>query len=71
MSNKRTRYIIAILLCTNSIAFASPMKSDSVLITQSDGSSIWLIERGDEYYSWVETTDGTILDSKKVLINNN
>ena len=71
MSNKRTRYIIAILLCIDSIAFASPMKSDSVLITQPDGSSIWLIERGDEYYSWVETTDGTILDSKKVLINNN
>ena len=54
-------HVIVFLIFSVSLGFATPMKSDSVLVAQPNGNSIWLIERGDEYYSWVETTDGYVI----------
>lgn len=38
--------------------WAVPAYPNPIEIIQPDGSSLTIIQKGDEYYSWIETTDG-------------
>lgn len=40
-----------------------PAWPDSILINQSDGSSLWIYDMGDESYNWIESTDGYVIVS--------
>lgn len=49
------------------VLFADPACPDSILVTQPDGTKLWTIVHGDEFYNWRSTTDGNVLllDSKQ------
>ena len=46
--------------CTSTL-LADLAPRDSFMITQPDGTTLWLHERGDEFYHWEESTDGFVL----------
>ena len=47
--------------------FADPACPDSIQVIQPDGTKLWTIVHGDEFYNWRSTTDGNVLllDSKQ------
>lgn len=53
--------ILMILLLSSTFAFADLAPRDSFMITQPDGTTLWIHERGDEYFHWEETTDGFVI----------
>lgn len=61
-------FVTSLLLCGYGKSLAVPAYPDSVLITQADGTTLWLNQKGDEFYNWVETTDGYVItkDSNNV-----
>ena len=50
-----------LLLCSTSFLLADLAPRDSFLITQPDGTTLWVYECGDEYYHWEESTDGYVI----------
>lgn len=40
---------------------ADPAWPDSLCFNQPDSTTLWIIECGDEFYNWVETTDGYVI----------
>ncbi|MBO7455624.1 MAG: hypothetical protein J6T76_04400 [Paludibacteraceae bacterium] len=57
----RENVLIVIVLLCNIAINAAPAWPDSVLVNQSDGTNLWVYDRGDEFYHWVETTDGYVI----------
>ena len=51
---------LAVLICS-AVSFAAPAWPDSVLVHQPDGSDLWVYDRGDEFFSWVASTDGYVI----------
>ena len=49
------------VLCNVFCLYADPALPDSVLIHQLDGTNLWVYDCGDEYYNWVESTDGFVI----------
>lgn len=43
------------------VLFADPACLDSMQVTQPDGTKLWTIVHGDEFYNWRSTTDGNVL----------
>ncbi len=43
------------------VLFADPACLDSIQVTQPDGTKLWTIVHGDEFYNWRSTTDGNVL----------
>lgn len=43
------------------LLFADYAPRDSFMITQPDGTSLWLYECGDEDFNWEESTDGYVI----------
>ena len=48
-------------LCNVLYLYADPALPDSVLVHQPDGTELWVYDCGDEYYNWVESTDGFVI----------
>ena len=48
-------------LCNVLYLYADPALPDSVLVHQQDGTDLWVYDCGDEYYNWVESTDGFVI----------
>ena len=58
----RNIYIILGFLISNIFKMhADPAWPDSLCFNQPDSTSLWIIECGDEFYNWVETTDGYVI----------
>lgn len=58
------RNLICLLLtgaCNIFSLLADPALPDSILVHQPDGTILWVYDRGDEYYNWVESTDGYVI----------
>lgn len=58
---KKKFLLTALLLFSALLIFADYAPRDSFMITQPDGTSLWLYECGDEDYNWVESTDGYVI----------
>ena len=56
---KNIFFLMLGLVCSLSM-LAMPACSDSVQVTQPDGTKLWTRVHGDEFYHWRSTTDGTI-----------
>lgn len=41
--------LLLLTLFSTTLVFADPAPLDSFMITQPDGTTLWLYERGDEY----------------------
>lgn len=54
-------FFISLLLFFSLANSAAPAWPDSILVHQPDGSDLWVYDRGDEFYGWVETTDGFVI----------
>lgn len=52
---------LLILLCNFINLFADPAWPDSVLVHQPDSTDLWAYDRGDEFFNWVESTDGFVI----------
>ena len=50
---------IVLLLCSF-VVLADPACPDSIQIIQPDGTKLWTMVHGDEFYNWRSTTDGII-----------
>lgn len=50
-----------ILALTASSSWAVKANPTPVIITQSDGTQLTIIQHGDEHFSWLSTTDGILL----------
>ena len=55
---------INIFLFTTFSIFAIPTDMTPFKITQPNGDSIIIIQRGDEYGVWYETLDGYVVEKK-------
>lgn len=53
--------IFTLLMCKVLFIVADPALPDSILVHQPDGTILWVYDRGDEYYNWVESTDGYVI----------
>lgn len=42
------------------VLFADPACPDSIQVIQPDGTKLWTMMYGDEFYNWQSATDGTI-----------
>lgn len=59
---KKTKIaLIFAALCYFLCLYADPASLDSVLVRQPNGTNLWVYDCGDEYYNWVESTDGFII----------
>lgn len=54
-------FLVTCILCYVSLVFADYAPRDSFMITQPDGTTLWIHERGDEFYNWAESTDGYVI----------
>lgn len=62
---KKILLLLIAILTFSTLTFAVPVNPEPVVYTQPDGSKITLRAVGDEYGSWLETADKTI-----VVLNN-
>lgn len=53
--------ILMVLLTSSTFVLADLAPRDSFMITQPDSTTLWLFERGDEYFHWEESTDGYVI----------
>lgn len=53
------------------VLFADPACLDSMQVTQPDGTKLWTIVHGDEFYNWRSTTDGHIILRDDVILKLN
>ena len=54
----------SLILCISNIG-ADSAYPDSIAITQPDGSTLWTMLHGDEFYHWRSTTDGYVIVSNE------
>ena len=57
---KKIFYFVVTLL-GSIVALADPAWPDSILVNQPDSTNLWVYDRGDEFYNWVESTDGYVI----------
>ena len=63
---KKTKIaLIFAALCYFLCLYADPASLDSVLVRQPNGTNLWVYDCGDEYYNWVESTDGFVIVKNK------
>ena len=49
-----------LFFCCPMLVFADPACLDSIQVIQPDGTKLWTMMYGDEFYNWQSATDGTI-----------
>ncbi len=49
-----------LFLCCPMFVMANPACPDSIQVTQPDGTKLWTMIHGDEFYNWRSTMDETI-----------
>lgn len=66
---KRILFVISVILFNDFQLFAVSAYPWPVILTQPDGSKITVIQKGDEYMHWLESTDGkTLIRNSKGFI---
>ena len=50
-----------LFLCCPMFVMADPACPDSIQVIQPDGTKLWTMVHGDEFYNWRSTTDGNVL----------
>jgi hypothetical protein len=55
---KKILFLMLIAFCVQTQLWAVPAYPYPIEITQPDGSNLTVIQKGDEFYSWIETVDG-------------
>lgn len=60
MQQRKNVIVLFVLLLCSVNLFAVPAYPDSIQVTQPDGTKLWTMIHGDEFYNWRSTTDRTI-----------
>ena len=55
---KRILFLFLLLISFNQIAFGIPAYPFPVAVIQPDGTTIVIIQKGDEHVKWAQTIDG-------------
>lgn len=60
MKQRKNGIILFVLLLSSVNLFAVSACPDSIQVIQPDGTKLWTMVHGDEFYNWRSTTDGII-----------
>lgn len=58
---KKVLFLIALTLCFQIELIAVSAYPYPIEIIQPDGSSLTIMQKGDEIYGWIETIDGYVI----------
>ena len=58
---RKNLFLMLLLLSSSAFVLSDPAWPDSVLVHQPDGTNLWVFDRGDEFYNWIESTDGYVI----------